>query len=185
MALSHLQVQAEGMFMAPRSRTRIWKSSRNSVTLLLLGLIGVQFTAVSGISQLPAHMPAALHVTLQVIGGLNLCLGALLVIGGVQRRDVRKWVAGFNEMMLSGPFRYVRRPVYSGVLFMLFGAGLLLNMVGLLLTSFLWAVTVSLYCRAEDRRMMERMGPAYQKYCRCVPLLIPHPGRMIVDFFSD
>jgi protein-S-isoprenylcysteine O-methyltransferase Ste14 len=171
--------------MALRPRRRMWNSGRNSVTLLLLGLIGVQLAAVSGMSQLPANMPFGLLLTLQIIGCLNLCLGALLVVGGVQRRDVREWVAGFNEMMISGPFRYVRRPVYGGMLLMLFGAGLLLNMVGLLLTSFLWAVTVSIYCRVEDRRVMERMGPAYQKYCRCVPLLIPHPGRVIVDFFSE
>ena len=163
----------------------MWNSSRNSVTLLLLGVIGVQLTTLAGVSQLPADLPVAIHITLQVFGWLNLCLGVLLVVGGVQRRDVREWVAGFNEMMVSGPFRYVRRPVYGGVLLMLFGAGLLLNMVGLLLTSVLWAVSVSLYCRAEDRRVMERMGPAYQKYCRCVPLLIPHPGRVIVDFFSE
>lgn len=169
--------------MARRSHARMWNSGRNAVTLLLLGLIGIQFSAVSGISQLPASMPQVLLLVLQLLGWLNLGLGAMLFIGGLQRREMLEWVASLDELMISGPFRYVRRPVYSGVLLMLFGAGLVMNTVGLLLTAFLWAIAAALYSRVDDRGMVKRMGTAYQRYCRSTPLLVPHLGRMIVDFF--
>jgi protein-S-isoprenylcysteine O-methyltransferase Ste14 len=169
--------------MAKRSQVRLWNLSRNAVTLLLLGLIGTQLTVVLGISQVTTGLPSFLQVILQGFGLLSLGMGLMLFIGGFQRRKVRDWVVGLDELMISGPFRYVRRPLYSGVLLMLLGAGLFLNILSLLITAFLWAVTAILFSRVDDRVLVRRMGVAYKRYCRCTPLLVPHIGRIVVDLF--
>ncbi|HEX03824.1 MAG TPA: hypothetical protein ENH10_01515 [Bacteroidetes bacterium] len=169
--------------MTARSHARMCNSCRNAITLLLLGLIGIQFSAVTGISQLPASIPNLFLIVLQVLGWLNLILGFMLFVGGLQRREIIEWATGLDDMMTSGAFRYVRRPVYSGVLLMLFGVGLLMNSVGLLLTALLWSIAAVLYSRVDDRGIVKRMGASYQKYCRKTPLLVPHLGRIFSDLF--
>ena len=66
--------------MAPRTRSQRWNSVRNAITLLLLGLIGIQFSEVTGIAHLPVALPAAIHVILLLVGWICLGLGLMLVV---------------------------------------------------------------------------------------------------------
>lgn len=87
------------------------------------------------------------------------------------------------EVIMSGPYAWVRNPMYLGRFF-----------VGLGLTALTWrwwlvlpyVVIFWLYAQArvlgEERRLRERFGEEYQAYCRAVRRWLPTPPK---QRFSD
>ena len=76
--------------------------------------------------------------------------------------------------MRTGPYRFVRHPVYTGLGLHFAGAclatGNLLLIAGTLLVTY-----PALYLRAvtEERLLRERFGAAYAEYVRKVGMLVP------------
>ena len=78
------------------------------------------------------------------------------------------------ELVVRGPYRYVRNPMISGVVLVLFGEALVL----LSAVHAAWAVTVLvvnlIYIPLVEEPMLEsRFGAAYIEYCRHVPRVLP------------
>jgi protein-S-isoprenylcysteine O-methyltransferase Ste14 len=95
---------------------------------------------------------------------------------------IRLWAAGYllkdKTLALSGPYRYVRHPLYLGTLLATASAPLLLHSVWLGL-AFLLAV-VPAYCWqivSEEKGLERIFGEAYREYRRRVPALLPRPWR--------
>lgn len=79
-------------------------------------------------------------------------------------------VAGFN--------RYVRNPMYVGVLMIILGQAVLFGSVGLAAYGVLfWAATAALVHWYEEPTLSRRFGAAYDAYRRAVPAWRPrlHP----------
>jgi protein-S-isoprenylcysteine O-methyltransferase Ste14 len=76
----------------------------------------------------------------------------------------------------DGPYRYVRHPIYSGVL--LFAAGLTLASGSVLkaVAFFLLVGVLSIKARFEETLLVERF-PDYEGYARGTPRLVPRPRR--------
>jgi len=79
-----------------------------------------------------------------------------------------------RRLVLRGPYRYVRNPMISGVLFILFGEALLLlsrpHLAWALIFLAANAVWIPLFEESDLRR---RFGDSYVEYCRHVPRLFP------------
>ncbi len=78
-----------------------------------------------------------------------------------------------GQMMASGPYRYVRNPLYLGTLLFSVGVSILMPPTGAL---FFLAANVLFYLRlilAEEAYLGTQIGPAYLDYCRRVPRLLP------------
>jgi protein-S-isoprenylcysteine O-methyltransferase Ste14 len=78
-----------------------------------------------------------------------------------------------HELITSGPYRYVRNPIYTGILFATLGSalagGLMLFIVFLVcLVAFVYRVF------AEDRLMMQQFPNSYPEYRRRTKALIPY-----------
>ena len=78
------------------------------------------------------------------------------------------------ELVVRGPYRYVRNPMISGVVLVLFGEALVLLSV----VHAEWAVAVLavnlIYIPLLEEPMLEqRFGAAYIEYCRHVPRVLP------------
>ena len=79
-----------------------------------------------------------------------------------------------TRLVVDGPYRYVRNPMISGVLLILFGeAALLLSE-----PHFLWALTFlginAVYIPLlEEPFLVMRFGESYEEYRRHVPRLVP------------
>ena len=91
---------------------------------------------------------------------------------------VRGWAAGSidkdQELATSGPYAYLRNPLYLGTLLIGIGvtvAGGVGEWILLFLAYFIvvYGMTMSL----EQRRLTERFGQAYHEYASSVPSLIP------------
>lgn len=79
-----------------------------------------------------------------------------------------------RRLVVRGPYRYVRNPMISGVIFLLAGLALCLRSV----PHAIWAavfVTLNLIFipLVEERDLEQRFGDDYRAYCRVVPRFIP------------
>jgi protein-S-isoprenylcysteine O-methyltransferase Ste14 len=79
-----------------------------------------------------------------------------------------------RELVVRGPYRYVRNPMISGVLLVLLGEALVLRSR----PHFLWACTFfainGVYIPLLEEPSLEgRFGESYRQYCRHVPRLLP------------
>ena len=117
------------------------------------------------------------HPPLLTNNVIFLCLGAVLMVGGFF-----SWInvayymhhAFFTkELVTTGPFKYVRHPMYVAMYIMLFG-------VGLLFFSWVWFVIIWIFipvwlidCRIEEKQMTELHGEKYLNYKKRVGMFIP------------
>ncbi len=91
----------------------------------------------------------------------------------------RQWriEAGLNpdhELVTSGPYRLVRHPIYTSMLFLLVGTGLMVTPLPMLLLSvavFMFGTEIRV--RIEDRLLAARFGDRFQQYKSRVAAYIP------------
>jgi protein-S-isoprenylcysteine O-methyltransferase Ste14 len=91
----------------------------------------------------------------------------------------RQWRfdAGLNadhQLVTSGVYRIVRHPIYSSMLWMLIGTGLMIAPVPMLLLSLLlFVIGAEIRVRVEDRLLASRFGEQFYRYQRTVAAYIP------------
>jgi protein-S-isoprenylcysteine O-methyltransferase Ste14 len=79
-----------------------------------------------------------------------------------------------RELVVSGLYRYVRNPIYLGVLAVFVGYVLWHPSRALLLCPLLVAVSSHLFVIFyEEPHLRKTFGPAYDAYCKSVPRWIP------------
>lgn len=137
----------------------MWLARRNGVAL-----------------KLGTTMPQLL---LQIAGALLLLVGLALFAASLQRfvRDGRGTLAPWDppsRLVLGGPYRYVRNPMISGVIFVLFGEGLVLVSVPHLEWALAFLAINCIYLPLlEEPQLRQRFGDSYVEYCKHVPRFIP------------
>ena len=118
---------------------------------------------------------------------LSVCffaLGSLLSWTGARALG-RQWRidAGLNadhELVRSGVYRVVRHPIYTSMLCMLLGTGLMITPVPLLLLStMLFVIGTEIRVRIEDRLLASRFGEQFREYQSTVPAYIPFVKRSV------
>jgi protein-S-isoprenylcysteine O-methyltransferase Ste14 len=79
-----------------------------------------------------------------------------------------------RRLVVHGPYRYVRNPMISGVVFILLAEGLLLDSRSHVAWALLFAGgNLVLIPLLEEPGLRARFGTEYDVYCRHVPRLIP------------
>lgn len=115
----------------------------------------------------------------QLVGLVLLALGALLFGASLLRfvREGRGTLAPWDpprRLVVRGPYRYVRNPMISGVVLVLFGeAAVLLSRSHLLWALLVLAINAVYIPLIEEPMLAERFGSDYQEYRRHVPRLVP------------
>jgi protein-S-isoprenylcysteine O-methyltransferase Ste14 len=76
------------------------------------------------------------------------------------------------ELVTSGPYRFVRHPIYSGLLIGLLGTALATNLIGLIIVAVLGAY---FYYSAsvEEKNLIATFPVAYPAYRHRTKMLIP------------
>jgi protein-S-isoprenylcysteine O-methyltransferase Ste14 len=105
-----------------------------------------------------------------LLAGLALAVSARLFLG-------RNWGMPMTlkdepELVTSGPYRYVRHPIYSGLLLALLGTAIATNLYWLIIAGagaiyFVHSATV------EERLMRATFPTAYESYRKRTKMLIP------------
>jgi protein-S-isoprenylcysteine O-methyltransferase Ste14 len=78
-----------------------------------------------------------------------------------------------HELIRTGPYAWVRHPIYSGLLLAAIGTSLVRDEVrGILALPILW-FGFWIKSRIEEQFMLKTFGPAYAEYSRSTGALIP------------
>ena len=110
-------------------------------------------------------------------------LASLLALGGVLLRVSGTAYLGASTMLdpqmqshrvvASGPYRFVRNPLYLGTLFMMAAMGFAMPPTGAVFTLVLVGLFLLRLILAEEAHLAVQMGETYRAYVRAVPRLVP------------
>ena len=79
-----------------------------------------------------------------------------------------------HELVRSGPYRFVRHPIYTSMLCVLLATGVLVAPTYLLLVAVaLFLAGTEIRMRVEDQLLESQFGPQFRDYQRSVPRFIP------------
>jgi protein-S-isoprenylcysteine O-methyltransferase Ste14 len=78
-----------------------------------------------------------------------------------------------HELIVSGPYRITRHPIYTGLLLAFLGGAAASAQAQSLLAVALAALAFRLKYRVEEAFMIETFGDAYRDYRKRVPALVP------------
>jgi len=117
-------------------------------------------------------------------GGIFFYLGyAVLVAGlslGIWARRVlgRNWsgrvtIKEEHELVTSGPYRWVRHPIYSGALLINIGSAIALGWIGALVAVVLFTGVFVRKIHLEERMLSGHFGDKYAEYRKHTSTLIP------------
>jgi protein-S-isoprenylcysteine O-methyltransferase Ste14 len=166
-----------------------------TIILLLAGLFGISYV-VSTLFKFPVFLGLPLGV--RIIGGV-LVIAGLAVAGWtfryrrpsemmlstyvtftklLRRRPIAERLGRTEPLVVVGPQRYTRNPLYFGVIVMTFGWALAGDYTFVLVA----AVLLLLWFRAvlipfEERELSALFGGQYAKYKDQVPMLVPFTMR--------
>src|SRR4029077_8973336 len=115
----------------------------------------------------------ALSIVLFVLASLLSWTGAR-ALGRQWRIDAG--LSTDHELVTSGPYRYVRHPIYTSMLGVLLGTGALITPWWLLLPSLLlFVIGTEIRVRIEDHLLASQFGDRFAEYRKRVPAYIPFP----------
>ena len=78
-----------------------------------------------------------------------------------------------QRLVLEGPYRYVRNPLYDTDFALILGTALLTSNWFLILLAVLYAAQLALQLPLEERELRQRFGRPYRRYCELVPRFVP------------
>jgi protein-S-isoprenylcysteine O-methyltransferase Ste14 len=79
-----------------------------------------------------------------------------------------------HKLATTGPYAYVRHPIYTGMLGMLIATGLALShWVGLLIALVLFFIGTAIRVRSEEKLLRGAFGEEFEAYARRVSAIVP------------
>ena len=142
-------------------------------------------TRLTGVSAVGVFLIAGVlrGGSLAVHSSILAALGALLFACGIALAVWARLHLGRNwgmpmtqraepELVTSGPYRFVRHPIYSGLLTAVLGTALVDNLLGLVVVAAL--IAYFYYCgTVEERNLTATFPTAYREYKSRTKMLIP------------
>jgi protein-S-isoprenylcysteine O-methyltransferase Ste14 len=122
-------------------------------------------------------------VAVRTAGGILTAAGAATLLSAfaqfaLEGRGTPAPPAPTDQLVVRGPYRYVRNPMYLAVLAVIAGQALLLSRPVLLTyAAFVAAAFVAFVHLYEQPTLARRYGEQYQAYLRDVPGWLPRPAR--------
>jgi protein-S-isoprenylcysteine O-methyltransferase Ste14 len=147
--------------------SRGWKN-RPPVYLVIVGVVLLRSYKPGSL----ATHGAALHAVgaTLLVSGLAVSVWARIFLG-------RNWGMPMTrkeepELITSGPYRYVRHPIYSGILLALVGTALATNLYWLIVLGVMGPYFIH-SARVEERLMIATFPTAYRSYRANTKMLVP------------
>ena len=160
-----------------RKRDTIQGPIRENLTLQLFILIGslmtvgsiVEYVLRGGVFQWWALIAGILCA----VASFKLRWAAIDALGKFWSLHVE--IRENHEFVQSGPFRFVRHPVYFSMVLELAASGLMCSAWWMLLViPVLFVPALIMRLRLEEPALVEKFGDVYRDYQRRVPMLIPY-----------
>lgn len=116
---------------------------------------------------------------IRVVGALMIAAGLPALLDSFARFAIQGLgtpapIAPPQHLVVTGLYRYVRNPMYVGVLSMILGQGLLFGSVALLEYGlFVWLGFLAFVLFYEEPALRRKFGTEYEEYCTQVRRWIP------------
>jgi protein-S-isoprenylcysteine O-methyltransferase Ste14 len=146
---------------------------------VLTGVIGAVLLASHGLP-----WSALMNLRLWPRSELSYWIGLAVLLAGVAFAVWARVHLGSNwsgtvtvkedhELIRTGPYRYVRHPIYTGLISGVIGTAICSGTLRAALGAAIITVALWLKSRTEERFMRATFPGQYQKYCEEVPALVP------------
>ena len=149
------------------------------VGILYLSLIGL-FIFLSFLVDQTLQLPIILgYPWTLIIGSPVIIAGFILMCFSIfYFLKVRGTPVPFSpppKLVTDGPYRYARNPMLTGIFIQLFGLGILVNSLALILifTPFFIFINYWELKRVEEPELEKRLGQEYVDYKKQVPMFFP------------
>jgi protein-S-isoprenylcysteine O-methyltransferase Ste14 len=141
---------------------------------LVWGVHRAYFTPIVSGNELRDAIAIAAGVLaiLVAIGSVWLVTAAVKTLGKEWSLTARL-VKG-HKLATSGPYAYVRHPIYTGMLGMLVATGLASShWIALLVALVIFFIGTMIRVRSEEKLLREAFGEQFENYARRVPAIVP------------
>jgi protein-S-isoprenylcysteine O-methyltransferase Ste14 len=105
------------------------------------------------------------------LGGLIICLYSRKVLGSNWSREVL--LKKNHELITVGPYRYIRHPIYSGLLMLFLGTALAIGNLGSIIGFILLFFNFKQKYLDEEALMIRHFKKRYLRYMKKTRALIP------------
>jgi len=122
----------------------------------------------------------------RVSSAVSLVIGSVLIIFGIflmlvsiaffiRARGTPVPVSPPPKLVTTGPYRFVRNPMLSGIFIQVFGLGIALGSLSLTLifTPLFIIINVWELKKIEEPELLKRLGEPYTEYKKRVPMFFP------------
>lgn len=142
-----------------------------AVAVMLVQRSGGPLAQLVGASLWQDTLPVGILADVLSAVGLAIMLWARVTLGGNWSGNVV--LKENHELIERGPYRFVRHPIYSGLLLMYFGTAIYFARVGTLIALVAVVAGLLVKARQEERLLTRHFPQAYTSYKARVPALIP------------
>jgi protein-S-isoprenylcysteine O-methyltransferase Ste14 len=171
-----------GNFLLRKKPTSPSDQKREPGSLLSVALQGVSYVIVWGVHRTmftpfvshsePLALAATVLAIVAAISSVWLIMSALKTLG--KEWSLTATLVEGHQLATSGPYAYVRHPIYTGMLGMLVATGLAVShwtaLLGALVVFFVGTV---IRVRSEGKLLRGAFGERFEAYARRVPALLP------------
>lgn len=151
--------------------------------VLYLSLI-VSFVLLSFIADKSLGLPKAIFRPWSTIAGICLIVSGLFlmvlsILYFLRARGTPVPLSPPPKLVATGPYRFVRNPMLTGIFMQLFGLGAFLGSLSLVFvfTPLFIIINVWELKKVEEPELVKRLGPAYEEYRKRVPMFFPFRRR--------
>lgn len=79
-----------------------------------------------------------------------------------------------HQLITTGPYAYIRNPIYTGMLGMLIATGLAMeHWTGLIIAVVIFVAGMVVRVRSEEKLLRVQFGEEFEQYARRVPAVLP------------
>jgi protein-S-isoprenylcysteine O-methyltransferase Ste14 len=163
------------------SRSTPWSSAWAVRVAIIVGVLVVLWFRRRGAGGFPAPISRSLWLHHSGVAaqwtGVGLCLAGFTLAFWARAHLGRNWgmpmsLRQGHELVTSGPYAYVRHPIYSGIMLAMIGSALAVGIFWLALF-VLYIAYFLLSARSEEKMMLAQFPQAYPAYRRRTKMLIP------------
>lgn len=118
------------------------------------------------------------HTNLVYSAGLGICISGTLLAIWSRHMLGRNWSATVqlkqeHELVNSGPYRFVRHPLYTGLLVLFIGSAIMIGDLRGLLAVAIMFTSLWFKLRLEERWLLQHFGDRYSEYQHRTKMLLP------------
>jgi protein-S-isoprenylcysteine O-methyltransferase Ste14 len=168
------------LFNKKASRGTPWRATWGLRLAVIVGVLVIVLPRHHAVAGLAASVRRSLPLHTGIFGqwvGVGLCVAGFGFAIWARGHLGRNWgmpmsLRQGHELVTSGPYAYVRHPIYTGIMLAMIGSALAVGLLWLLLFAIYFAYFL-VSARTEEKMMLAQFPDTYPAYRRRTKMLIP------------